>query len=307
MIARVRHWSWTANEGALAHEEFKGLEPEDIAAALWEKAHESKTYMVCQLERGEEKKTLHLQGYCAFSKAVRMRNVFGETLGFHFEPCKGSPQQNRAYCMKEDTRCKPNEEGTGCGPWEFGEPPGETKVTPLRQLHEDLKTLGWEEVRDKHGHLLLHYLRNAQTLWRSYHLKPRTEMTTTVWITGPTGVGKSHVTHEAARTVGAVYWKDNTKWWADYAGQPAVVIDDLDFAGWTRKYLLRLCDKWPFMVEPKGDQCHFNSKWIFITSVASPEGVPHLWNDEVARRIRRYHAQQREDLPTVAEILGRGD
>lgn len=76
-------------------------------------------YCVCQLEKGEQG-TLHLQGYVELHDAKTLKWLkLNFSWDAHFEPRKGTAQQARDYCRKDDTRQS--------GPWEFGE------WTPIRQ------------------------------------------------------------------------------------------------------------------------------------------------------------------------------
>lgn len=72
-------------------------------------------YVVWQQERGSEAGKLHLQGYMELHKKVRIPQAVG-WLGAgkkcKLAPRKGTRDEARAYCMKEDTRVE--------GPWEHG-------------------------------------------------------------------------------------------------------------------------------------------------------------------------------------------
>ena len=75
---------------------------------------EHMAYLVYQIERGSEAGTQHLQGYVRFHNRKRLSTVKNvlENQGAHLEQARGSEEQNKAYCTKEDTR--------ESGPFEFG-------------------------------------------------------------------------------------------------------------------------------------------------------------------------------------------
>ena len=69
------------------------------------------TYLVAQKERGAEG-TEHIQAYISFENAVAFTTVKTIFQGAHIEAARGSPEENRTYCTKEETRV--------AGPWEYG-------------------------------------------------------------------------------------------------------------------------------------------------------------------------------------------
>lgn len=85
------------------------------------------------------------------------------------------------------------------------------------------------------------------------------------------------------------YWKQRSQWWDGYMNHEVVVIDE--FYGWLPyDTLLRLCDRYPLMVETKGGQVNFCAKTIVITT----NGVPNTWYKNVyfpafARRVTKWH------------------
>lgn len=97
--------------------------------------------------------------------------------------------------------------------------------------------------------------------------KPRNHHTEVYVIQGPTGTGKSKHTLENYPNA---YWKQRSNWWDNYNNHDIVVIDE--FYGWLPfDLLLRICDRYPLMVETKGGQVNFNASKIIITTNAIPD------------------------------------
>lgn len=105
--------------------------------------------------------------------------------------------------------------------------------------------------------------------FREYRLlttPARTHETEVYVLQGPTGTGKSR--HCQDGFPGA-YWKQRSQWWDGYVGQEVVILDE--FYGWLPyDTLLRLCDRYPLLVETKGGQVNFVAKKIIITTNAIP-------------------------------------
>ena len=107
------------------------------------------------------------------------------------------------------------------------------------------------------------------------HLQtPRDFLTTCEVFWGPTGSGKSRACSEAADS-DDVYWLSNemcrnsTSWWDGYDGQTTVVLDD--FYCWLPlNTMLRMLDRYPYLVQTKGGARHFLAKRVLITSNSDP-------------------------------------
>ena len=85
-------------------------------------------YAVWQKESGDNG-TIHLQGYVEFLKSVSFKAA-KKTIGngAHLEDRRGTRDQARDYCRKEETRI--------AGPWEFGTwISGSGARTDIEQLH----------------------------------------------------------------------------------------------------------------------------------------------------------------------------
>ena len=116
-----RYWCWTLNNPTEAEKEH---------LSLVQILNNQIQYLVYQLEQGEQR-TPHLQGYVEFSSRVT-RNQAKTLISqrCHIERRRGTGQEARQYCQKEDGRLD--------GPWEFGE---FTETTSSRGSRTDLETI----------------------------------------------------------------------------------------------------------------------------------------------------------------------
>lgn len=89
------------------------------------------------------------------------------------------------------------------------------------------------------------------------------------WLHGPTGTGKSRFANAIAPFA---YWKPgSTKWWDGYEAHDDVIIDDYRRDLCTFSELLRLFDRYPYIIEGKGVSKQLVAKRIFVTTPKDPE------------------------------------
>lgn len=231
--------------------------------------------LVYQLEEGEEN-TSHIQGYVEFTTPVRMRAVKRIYPRAHIEPRRGTRLQAVQYVVKEETRRE--------GPWIHPEEPLESLMNRLslattstgRQSRLEEIKLKLDEgcseatIADEHfGDWVRHFrafreYKLMKTEPRSLSNAPRILV---IW--GPTGTGKSRYCIDNFPNA---YWKQRSNWWDGYSGQKTIILDE--FYGWIPyDLLLRLCDRYPLLVETKGGQLHCLANTIIITS----NTLPHEW------------------------------
>lgn len=224
-------------------------------------------YLVYQKEKGESG-TEHLQGY-VYLRRSRLTGMKKLDATAHWEPARGTPEENKKYCTKD--------EGRIAGPWEFGTMPKQGKrndISELKALLDEGKPL--TEIAQQQ---FANYLRFSRGI-EKYQLlmtKPRNwEMDIQV-IWGPTGVGK---TRQAFEDYSNAYFKSKSNgsnnWWDGYVNQEVVVVDE--FYGWfSWDFMLRLCDRYPLSVETKGGAVQFVAKKIIFTSNNHPkEWYPNM-------------------------------
>jgi hypothetical protein len=234
-----------------------------VELAYLKEEKEDVRYIVFQEEIGE-KGTPHLQGYVQFSRKLRMKAA-KTVLGcqrMHLEGSRGSPDQNRTYCTKDDTRKE------GSEPFELGEMVGQGKRTDLLAVKEAIDDGQSEkELWESNFSSMVRYHRSFRE-YRSTTSPDRDWKTQVYVIVGPTGVGKSRECHE--RWPGAYWWsKGNNTWFDGYEGQEVAIFDDFH-GGIPVKQLLNLTDRYPCRVEVKGGTVKWIPKIMVFTSTQKP-------------------------------------
>lgn len=251
-LGKSRNWMFTLNNHSSI----------DVPRTL-----EGCKYCIWQEEAGSVNGTKHLQGYASFSGPKTLASLKKAFPTAHWEMRRGTHEQARDYCSKEETRIS--------GPWSYGEEPQSPGtrndlVSLKRSLDEDLpEAQVWEE----HFGIMLKYHKAAKEYKRVRSMEnPRTEKTVCIVIFGPTGTGK---THSISSFDDKAYWitkppKGTPLWMDGYDGHRTVVIDE--FYGWIPyDTLLRLTDAYPLQLPIKGGHVGFNPRTIIFTSNKPPE------------------------------------
>lgn len=204
----------------------------------------------------------HWQGFVYFANAKTLSATIKLLRPHHVEICKGSLEQNEAYCSKTGNYT------------EVGIKPRQGARNDLKDVIEQLKS-GETTVEEILMEEPVFYHQYGRTLEKAEDLinrkRHRDFMTQGYWFWGPTNCGKSHKAHEMSSNF---YSKPSDgRWWDGYAGQEAVIIDD--FRGDIPfNELLRIVDRYPMAVPRRGREPHpFLSKLVIITSPLSPWGV----------------------------------
>ena len=248
-----RNWCLTLNNFTPEEEEIL-KEPKE-----WIK------FVVYQVEKGESG-TVHLQGYIETNGGVRMSKMKRMLERGHWEQRLGSRAQALTYCSKEDSRVR--------GPYLIGLSQEELtsflnktpKSTDLNLIKDKIKNGASElDVADAHFGSWVRYYK-AFERYRCLNTKKRTTIDKVIIIVGPTGTGKSRFCMEQYPNA---YWKQRSNWWCGYSGESTIIIDE--FYGWLPfDVLLRLCDRYPLLLETKGGQCQCVATTIVITSNHHP-------------------------------------
>lgn len=243
-------------------------------------------YLVFQEEETPTTKKWHVQGYAEFASPLR-RNALKRWFQDETANCraaKGSAEENRVYCTKEDSRIG--------GPFEKGEATRQGQRTDLEGLRQSIKEGAdnrglWEE----HFPTMVKYHR-AVAAYRLAVGQGNREPPEVIVYWGPTGTGKTRrVHHETGGAVCAVdvpHKIGASAWFDGYDGCANVLIDD--FGGeYPINFFKRLTDRYRMIVPVKGGFVQWCPSKIYITSNCEPQ---HWYPEErqadrdaVARRI----------------------
>lgn len=126
--------------------------------------HGKERYVVWQLEKGEQG-TTHIQGYMEMTTPTRLACMKDWLPSAHFEPRRGTPQQARAYCMKEESRQE--------GPWERGVFGGrQGKRSDLDGAVATLKEGGLAAVAEAHPTTFVQFHKGLAALEKTLKVSP---------------------------------------------------------------------------------------------------------------------------------------
>lgn len=239
---------------------------------------DSVRYVVWQLEKGESG-TTHIQGYIEFIKTMSFKAI-KEILGqnTHIEKRRGSRDQARKYCMKEDSRID--------GPWEYGEwISGPGHRTDIEIVLESLKEGKTEkEICEEHP---VEWAKNYKVIDR-YNLlnsHKRDRKTAFHVLIGDPGTGKSKTVSELSPNG---YWKPPGQWFDGFTGKEDLILDEIDKQNLPIGLVLLLADRYPCRVAVKGSHVNFNAERIFATSnLPVEEWFPVAKDIEMKALLRR--------------------
>lgn len=236
-------------------------------------------YIIYQEEIGTENDKEHYQGYLEFKQTVKLSYLKKLNPHIHWEIRRGTREEARDYCMKDDTR-KPGTNFKKYGKWENG---GSGARNDLHDIQDEIKEgKSIEEIADKH---FTTWARNYRAIekYKSMKTQKRNWEMHIVWIHGPAGCGK---TKWCVKNYDNLYIKGPDDYWFDgYCGEEAILIDDIDKDNkFNRNFMLRFTDRYPMKLAVKGGFTDMISKYIVITSNYSPE---EIYGDDTAilRRI----------------------
>ncbi len=252
-----RGWALTINKGR-----FTWLEWYDRIES------DEHVYFCGQEEIAPQTGTEHIQAYVSYRERITFDEAREKWPGAAVSAIFKSPQVNRAYCLKEDTR-KP-----GGHTWEDGVLPIYTKRQDCQTMVEmvtegatNLQLIMWNAQ-------LYSQMRNVLMELRDLLTGKRSEMTRCRVYWGDTKMGKSRRAYAVANTFDkwdyvAVGMKGSRLWWDGCEMAMCIVVEDYD-GEWPMRTLLRVLDRYPMRVEIKGGHCQFVAKMVIFTSNKHP-------------------------------------
>lgn len=245
---------------------------------------------VFQVECGDEL-TIHYQMYVQFPEIFAfslVREILQEFMpGCHIEKAR-SYRLTQAYCMKEESRID--------GYW-TNLPPEEIEMIKSRYLKINRVQLMKDDilknkqsltyVSQEYFDIFLRSGGNIQKFFSMNMFTARTRPTNVVYLySSNPGTGKSRFAYDVAQACGSYYYKNSGKWWDLYSQEQVVVWDDFRASEYALGELLKLCDRYPYIVQYKGGSMHFNSRLLILTSNISFDSLyERVDNAPLLRRI----------------------
>lgn len=269
MAKQSKYWCFTLNNPdvvLMPNGEYSCTAMDAVAAS------DDFKYLIWQLERGEECKTLHIQGYLELKSNKRLTGVkkIFNPHNPHLEQRRGTQEEAIAYCSKEESRVS--------GPFELGERTvgSQGKRSDLIQAIELMGSGGIQRVVDQMPHV---YVRNYRGLHKllEMQLKQREpgKCPEVVLMYGPPGCGKTRVFYDNSGNEGCAISCASGFWFDGYCGQKYALLDDFDgkASKWTLLQALQVLDRYVIKVPTKGGFVIWNPDVIFVTTNLHPR----LW------------------------------
>lgn len=232
------------------------------------------SYVVAGSEVCPKTGKTHSQCYLQTTTSVRRAKLTKILTTAHFEPARGTPQQNRAYCIKDGNFL---EHGTIRTIKRGGQETQQTSHSTLIALAKAGKLL---EIEETYPSQFLHRYHTIRAIWKDYQQPcPDSPWTRGVWISGPSGVGKSRLARQIYKPF---YPKMANKWFDGYQGEPYIILDDVgpDQAKSLTYHLKIWADRYAFAAESKNHSRQIAPMGFIVTSQYTIES---LWFDEETR------------------------
>lgn len=237
-----------------------------------ERFPETVRYLVGQLERGDRSGREHIQGYVELRRGQRLswlkKNLSNRA---HWEPRKGTREEARAYCTKEDTRVE--------GPWEYGES-SESEQGKRNDLEEIQKRCRAgatvKEIAEEFPAQFIRYHRGIRELQSMFQKRRDPDVNHEVHVYfGPGGCGKTSRVYLKYGIDNVFTTMSDSKWFDRYNGENVVLFDDWNVGWFSVQHMRRLLDRYPINVESKGGTYSLsNDITIFTTNT-----LPGKWWD----------------------------
>lgn len=265
-MSQARSWMFTLNNPT-----------EDDEFALDAMGDDPTTrYLVYQLEKAPSTETRHYQGYVEFTKPKRFAAVNKLVSRAHWEPRRGSRDQAREYCMKEDTRIE--------GPFEYGEwIKGRGHRTDLKEVADMVQSgCSIYDIANEYPETYMKFYRGIERFASLQKKEKIVPFVVVLW--GKPGSGKTRLVHDNFDNVYTVPDTASFTHFTGYYGQEYVLFDDF-YGGIKYSEMLRLLDRYPYDVNTKGGTTFWNPEIIMITSNQHPdEWYPNILDTSALKR-----------------------
>lgn len=231
--------------------------------------HEKLQYVAFGHEIAPTTGTPHLQGWAYAKNSMRLTQWKKVLPGAHIEAMRGTFADNDAYCSKESKLFKLGEKPMGNG-----------KRRDLEQLSHAVveaafggKRLSAVVTEEENRATYVQYHNGITNLYRHAVTEKLRKIEKDFapevhYISGAPGTGKTRYVYDQEPDIYRVPDHDGYKWKDGYAGEEAVLYDNISVKNCTRpETLLQEIDRYFIQVPVKGGYIGWRPKRIYITSV----------------------------------------
>ena len=255
-MSRARNWCFTLNNWTeTEYEAIKEI---------------NSTYIIIGKEVGDEG-TPHLQGYIELDNAMTMSALKKKMPRAHLEISKGNAEHNTKYCSK------------GKDFYTNGNPKKQGKRSDIDDVRATLKS--GANMRTVVETAASHQSIRMAEIYLTYHEEKRDWLPIVKWYWGATGTGKTRQAY--ADSIDPFTCGTTIKWWQGYDKHQHIIIDDFRTGFCTLRELLRLLDRYPFLVECKGSSRQLLAKQIIITAPHKPDHYYGETGEDINQLLRR--------------------
>lgn len=225
-------------------------------------------YFIYQVELTPTTDRAHLQGYVYFENSVRfsaVKKILGDVA--HIEAARGSPNQNKAYCSKQETRA------AGTEPREWGTLPTQGRRSDIEALAAAVRDGATnDELAAVFPAGVMRFGNGIERL-RNLSVKPRDGPVRVFLRWGPPGSGKTRWAYETygSASIYPVVDSGTRFWWTGYDPRvhTCALFDDIDGTH-SLNQLLRWLDRYPVQGETKGGVVPLTFTDCVITTNVEP-------------------------------------
>lgn len=226
-------------------------------------------YAVYQKEICPITKKLHYQGYLELTmpeKLSWLKKYISETA--HFERRRGTRDEARNYCMKQESQAEP--------PVEFGTwIKGQGNRSDLSEIAEEIKNGATElDIVDNFPETYIKFCRGLKAV---YEIRAKANTNNfrnleVIILWGEAGVGKTRFVydHEPISKIYKLDCNSEAMWFDGYSQEPVLLLDDF-YGNIKYSYLLNLLDIYPLRLPIKCGHTYANWNKVYITSNKPPE------------------------------------